>query len=192
MATSTSVTRRHAPTDPRSLSTRECLPPGNPSLSLSQLVDVFSFGITLYEMIAHTQPWGERDRQEVLQAVARGERPWGGETDSSPEAVQLDDGGETPREWCDLMRHCCEQDPTRRPSFSAILESLKRMLDEHNAPAERMKQEVREQALLQPRFESYAGAQALPGPRRGQDPPVGLPEAQPGAEPLLPRRSTVV
>jgi hypothetical protein len=65
------------------------------------------------------------------------------------------------------------------------------MVDEHNAPAERMKQEVREQALLQPRFESYAGAQALPGARRGRDPPVGLPEAQPGAEPLH-RRNTVV
>jgi len=99
----------------------------------SQKVDVYAFGIVLYEILTHEPPWesasvetGGGASRTVFEKVAAGERP----------AVAVDRKASMPL-WCPLMEACWHQSPSERPSFGFIIETLCGLLDEtRNANAE--------------------------------------------------------
>jgi len=75
------------------------------------LIDVFSFGIILWEMVSRASPWDGEASHIVTAKIKRGDRP------QMPEKVNR--GIET------LINRCWAQDPTKRPNFSDIMGSLK-------------------------------------------------------------------
>eukprot|EP00656_Telonema_subtile_P046449 TRINITY_DN52915_c0_g1_i1.p1 TRINITY_DN52915_c0_g1~~TRINITY_DN52915_c0_g1_i1.p1 ORF type:complete len:245 (+),score=46.56 TRINITY_DN52915_c0_g1_i1:107-841(+) len=91
----------------------------------SHKVDVYSFGVLLWEFIAHRAPWSHLDSGEtlserefddlVIRCVAQGER-----LEISQEARAC-----VPEGWCSLLLECQAQDPEDRPSFKAIGARLK-------------------------------------------------------------------
>ena len=66
------------------------------------------------EMVNMAPPWQGMTREEVTSAVAAGERPL-----VAPELA-----ASAPTGWIELMEQCWNQDPTNRPSFDAIHDTL--------------------------------------------------------------------
>eukprot|EP01056_Protomagalhaensia_sp_Gyna25_P004689 Protomagalhaensia_sp_Gyna_25__4688@NODE_447_length_3404_cov_63_538187_g343_i0_p2_GENE_NODE_447_length_3404_cov_63_538187_g343_i0NODE_447_length_3404_cov_63_538187_g343_i0_p2_ORF_typecomplete_len254_score33_25Pkinase_Tyr/PF07714_17/7_5e60Pkinase/PF00069_25/6_8e47Pkinase_fungal/PF17667_1/4_6e08Kinaselike/PF14531_6/1_5e02Kinaselike/PF14531_6/0_0013Kdo/PF06293_14/0_013_NODE_447_length_3404_cov_63_538187_g343_i02701031 len=85
--------------------------------SYSELVDVYSYGIILYELCSDTLPYQELNYLEphaIGQVVAvEGRRP---------ETSRL--RPDCPRELRDLMVRCWSQDPNHRPPFQYIIKVL--------------------------------------------------------------------
>lgn len=80
-------------------------------------VDVYTFGILLYEILAQRLAWDDIDRDtELYTAVAQGRRP------TLPVDV-----GQCPRGYYDLIEKCWHQDPSQRPSMLHVLQCLKEM-----------------------------------------------------------------
>ena len=137
-------------------------------VSYNEGIDVYSFGITMHEMMVHAQPWHDvASSQDVLEAVAKGRRPWDRQDDGDAGAQWA-----APSGWCGLMQRCCAQDPTQRPAFTAVLEELAPMMAREEQAAVAVKLD---EARWPGRHLSFTG-----GGR------------QLAGEPLLPRRSTVV
>jgi serine/threonine protein kinase len=84
-------------------------------------MDVFAFGVILWEIMAQAAPWGGmKDAFAVREAVNRGRRPRAeGETAMRAEA---------PMGYCELMDACWHQDMEARPSFEDCFDILERML----------------------------------------------------------------
>jgi len=78
--------------------------------SLSPAVDVFSFGVTLWEMCTAELPWRGVRCEQVMRLVSAGQRP------------PL--GSDFPPGLPDLIRSCWAQDATDRPSFRDITRVL--------------------------------------------------------------------
>ena len=73
--------------------------------------DVYSFGITLYELITELPPWPKfTNAFQLFKAVIRGERP------EMPPSV--------PSNWKKLITKCWEQEPDCRPTFAEICDVL--------------------------------------------------------------------
>lgn len=87
-------------------------------VSYGQKVDVFSFGVTMYEVISHRVPWDGVPIEEIFRRVHTGERP---STLASPE--------DAPDRWVALMKACWDQSPDKRPEFDFILKELRGMSD---------------------------------------------------------------
>ncbi|KAH3756596.1 serine/threonine-protein kinase STY46 [Pelomyxa schiedti] len=72
----------------------------------TQSVDVFSFGLILWEMIARILPWSEFHQATVLLKKIQGERP------TLPPAHP---------DICDLVKKCWAHTPSARPTFAEVL-----------------------------------------------------------------------
>ncbi|ONK55303.1 uncharacterized protein A4U43_UnF5270 [Asparagus officinalis] len=77
--------------------------------------DVYSFGVILWELLTMQQPWSGLSPAQVVGAVAFQNRRLSIPQNVSPELVAL-------------MESCWADDPKQRPSFSSIVDSLKKML----------------------------------------------------------------
>lgn len=99
--------------------------------------DVFSFGIVLWEMVmrclsgTYHKPYSEHknlkyDFQVLIQTAKNGLRPTIHPSNPSP--------------FTKLMQQCWEADPEKRPSFEAVLESLKQIKKLFDDEQQRKKQ----------------------------------------------------
>ncbi|XP_054796181.1 serine/threonine-protein kinase CTR1 isoform X2 [Prosopis cineraria] len=93
---------------------------GEPSNEKS---DVYSFGVILWELVTMQQPWNGLSPAQVVGAVAFQNRKLAIPPNISPVLASL-------------MESCWDDDPKNRPSFSSIVESLKKLL---RSPAEMIK-----------------------------------------------------
>eukprot|EP00957_Ditylum_brightwellii_P131286 10013049-Ditylum_brightwellii.AAC.1 len=82
-------------------------------------VDVYSFGMVLWELYECKQPFSEMlSRFDIMDAVRKGVRP-----PISPSCPEL---------YKDLIIKCVSQDPKLRPTFSFIVNRLERELERLN------------------------------------------------------------
>ncbi|GAA0166821.1 non-receptor serine/threonine protein kinase [Lithospermum erythrorhizon] len=77
--------------------------------------DVYSFGVILWELVTMQQPWNGLSPAQVVGAVAFQNR-------------RLVIPQNTPPVLTSLMESCWSDDPTQRPSFTSIVETLKKLL----------------------------------------------------------------
>lgn len=89
--------------------------------------DVYSFGITLYELWTRCDPYAGEEVNAVVRDVAR----------PPPSAMRviwkrpvLPEGHQVPQRVISLMEDCWHQDPARRPSFQAIAGTLRNIEEE--------------------------------------------------------------
>ncbi|KAG6699236.1 hypothetical protein I3842_08G057700 [Carya illinoinensis] len=85
---------------------------GEPSNEKS---DVYSFGVILWELVTMQQPWSGLSPAQVVGAVAFQNRKLVIPQNVSPVLASL-------------MESCWADDPVQRPSFTSIVESLKKLL----------------------------------------------------------------
>jgi hypothetical protein len=79
---------------------------------VSQAIDVYAFGIIVWEMCSCMIPWAGLPEQAIMFKVAmKGERP----------TVER---GRWPGWACDLMEACWHQDPKQRPTMADVLARL--------------------------------------------------------------------
>lgn len=84
----------------------------------TQAVDVYSFGIILWESMSLRPPWKEFKRYfDVWENVKNGHRP----------SVDADQAADAPTGFVVLMSDCWHQDPARRPSFDVVHKTLRVM-----------------------------------------------------------------
>jgi len=80
----------------------------------NQKVDVYSFGITLWEMLTGKLPFKGISKQEFMdEVVGKGFRP------AVPKSL--------PPVLGNLLRDCWDANPLKRPSFESILGTLRAM-----------------------------------------------------------------
>ncbi|KAI3806683.1 hypothetical protein L1987_22597 [Smallanthus sonchifolius] len=77
--------------------------------------DVYSFGVILWELVTMQQPWNGLSPAQVVGAVAFQNR-------------KLTIPMNTPPALTSLMESCWADDPTQRPTFKSIVNSLKKLL----------------------------------------------------------------
>ena len=94
----------------KSFGTASCMAPEeHRNEVISPAVDVYSYGVMLWEMLTHGIPFEGRDPVQIIYAVAmKGERPVIPE--GTPSALET------------LIERCWAQDPTDRPTFAEIVE----------------------------------------------------------------------
>ncbi|CAL0305608.1 unnamed protein product [Lupinus luteus] len=85
--------------------------------------DVYSFGVILWELVTMQQPWSGLIPAQVVGAVAFQNRKLAVPQNISPALASL-------------MESCWADDPSQRPSFASIVDSLKKLL---KSPAEKIK-----------------------------------------------------
>jgi len=134
-------------------------------------IDTYSFGIVMWEILTHQQPWADtRSPLEVYKRVALGERP------PITEAIEAQ---ELPG-WCKLMRECWDQRPDHRPSFEQILGRLDEIalacppmdMNAQRVHTRRCTDEIQlstspDVKFILPRGEIYARSQTCPKRPRG-------------------------
>ena len=90
------------------------------TLTYSQSVDVYSFGIILWEAMELKAPWSVKKYQKwtftIFDDVEAGKRP--------PITNELT----APQDYVDLVKECWHHDPDSRPTFPIVKERLKQML----------------------------------------------------------------
>eukprot|EP00803_Ostreobium_quekettii_P011670 evm.model.scf_682EXC.10 EVM.evm.TU.scf_682EXC.10 scf_682EXC:53115-55517(-) len=84
---------------------------------LTPAVDVYSFGILMWELMSGHRPYPGKSQREIMLAVIDGCRPAITE-DFFPEYV-------------DMLNMCWDQDYSKRPSFPMLIDTLMKMLDKH-------------------------------------------------------------
>ncbi|KAG2381441.1 hypothetical protein C9374_006430 [Naegleria lovaniensis] len=82
---------------------------------LTSAVDIFAFGIVLYEIFTQRNPWKGTQPKTILEKVANGERP-----ELSPQFVLVPQQVEI----AELISWCWKQDPLERPNISQVLNAL--------------------------------------------------------------------
>ncbi|KAI9335257.1 kinase-like domain-containing protein [Obelidium mucronatum] len=76
--------------------------------------DVYSFGVTVFEILAEVQPFNDCSDITMLPTwIQRGERP-----NCEPDKIPEDSW-----EWA-LIKECWDQDPSKRPSFESIVTTI--------------------------------------------------------------------
>ena len=89
-------------------------------VTLCRGLQVYAFGITMYEMLVHAQPWHGSNSDDIFRKVNAGERP------AMPEFLA---GVEV--RWCQIMKKCWHQDPHQRPDFPTILAQMHELEPQH-------------------------------------------------------------
>ncbi len=80
------------------------------------MVDVYSFGIVLWEIWARDQPFKDlKTIWAIRAAVVEGVRP------PVP--------GDAPTAFSELMQQCWQAEPAARPSFTSCLQALSRITE---------------------------------------------------------------
>ena len=79
-------------------------------------VQVYAFGIFLYEIIAHRIPWDKSGHSDVFKAVSSGQRPTLSHLVSGSDHV--------PQGWIAMMESCWREIPEQRPSFPDLSNML--------------------------------------------------------------------
>jgi serine/threonine protein kinase len=88
--------------------------------SYNEKVDVWSFGMILYELTTNTIPFKYcRNAFLVYEEVTLNKK-----TPPIPEGIEIDST------LHDLMKQCWNWDPQQRPSFSEIVQTLKKSLSQ--------------------------------------------------------------
>lgn len=78
-------------------------------------VDIYSFGIVMYETLALRKPWKESRALDIFTAVRDGRRP----------AVEKSKTDTAPKKFVKLMNSCTTQDPKCRPTIDLVQNTLK-------------------------------------------------------------------
>mmetsp|Transcript_50183 Transcript_50183/g.117859 ORF Transcript_50183/g.117859 Transcript_50183/m.117859 type:complete len:490 (-) Transcript_50183:109-1578(-) len=87
---------------------------------ITEKVDLYSFGILLWEMYTGRLPWSDKNCHQMIHTVCvTGERP-----------PMLPD---TPPAFAELIRNCWAPKPDRRPTFAVCKERLRLLAAEHKA-----------------------------------------------------------
>ena len=84
----------------------------------SKEVDMYAFGIVVYEVITGTRPYGKRKLMEIPSLTVQGLRP------SKPEDPMPAGFGQGTWEFAE---RCWDEDQTERPSARAALEHFERV-----------------------------------------------------------------
>jgi serine/threonine protein kinase len=89
---------------------------GEDKAKYTQAVDVYSFGIVMWEVMTRHAPWKKYKRFfEVWKRVLKGERP----------RIRDRDAENAPRGYMELMKDCWSQNPSKRPSFVVALQTIR-------------------------------------------------------------------
>mmetsp|Transcript_135895 Transcript_135895/g.290447 ORF Transcript_135895/g.290447 Transcript_135895/m.290447 type:complete len:305 (-) Transcript_135895:26-940(-) len=91
--------------------------------SYNEKVDVYSYGMVLFEIICRREPFSEVPGEFIVSMVSSGERPDYKEH-ARPDCPEL---------VIELMKQCWAQDPESRPPFSEVLMHLQQLDSEHGA-----------------------------------------------------------
>ena len=83
--------------------------------SYSEKADVFSFGIIMHELASRQPPYYGIDRKEVAKNVSN-------KPEYRPQISR-----NYPKEWVELMVKCWDHNPTKRPSYSEIIDMLTKL-----------------------------------------------------------------
>jgi parallel beta-helix repeat protein len=82
-------------------------------------IDVYSFGMVLYELITHQVPYANaKDSQHVMSMTMNGERP------IIPNEQEIRNSDKIMNELIDLFYRCTELDPDLRPTFHDLTKIL--------------------------------------------------------------------
>ncbi|KAI7844962.1 hypothetical protein COHA_001609 [Chlorella ohadii] len=81
---------------------------------LSPAVDIYSFGVLLWEMMSGCRAWADMSSLQILAAITTGRQ------------LQVSDSW--PRRIQSLISRCLDSNPKERPSATAVLEELELML----------------------------------------------------------------
>lgn len=92
---------------------------GEDKAKYTQAVDMYSFGVVMWEVMTRHAPWKKYKRFfEVWKRVLQGERP----------RIRDRDAENAPRGFLRLMKDCWSQNPSSRPSFIVALQTLRVMI----------------------------------------------------------------
>lgn len=125
---------------------------GEKKLHYDNKIDVYSFGIIMWECLALSQPWthdGTRFETgpinaKIMNAVEAGERP-----PIRPEQAAL-----APSGFVDLMKRCWDSDPIARPRFLKILHLLQDMERDASVYASKTEKELKRVSVERARVNS--------------------------------------
>ncbi|CAD7700036.1 unnamed protein product [Ostreobium quekettii] len=87
---------------------------------MTPAVDVYSFGMLLWEMVSGSRAFSGKHRNDIMVTVVDGRRP------SIP--------SHCPTKFASLIRACWQQDNTRRPTFKKIVGQLQRLASTYSSP----------------------------------------------------------
>merc|ERR1719253_1152850 len=94
---------------------------GKKTAVYSPKVDVYSYGIILWEFLELSAPWSHASKYkfptQIYDAVERGERPPIAATEAS-----------APGGFVALLKRCWDQDPIKRPVFDKIKDDLDQIM----------------------------------------------------------------
>ncbi|GIL56613.1 hypothetical protein Vafri_11948 [Volvox africanus] len=82
--------------------------------TVSRAVDVYSFGVLLWQMYTGSRPWSGLTHSQIIMLIGSGE-------------ARLLFPHNTPSSYEALMRACTDRDPEKRPTFTEVLKVLEEM-----------------------------------------------------------------
>ena len=107
----------------------------NDSCEYTDKIDVYSFGIVMWEMITAQLPFEDQEIEAKLKQLILG----GGRPPIPPSC---------PKFFAKLIQKCWDHNPDKRPSFQQLLHALENYKEKQNS--ESLSQNLAEQSLLAP------------------------------------------
>jgi len=94
------------------------------NIQYSMNVDVYSFGVLMYELVSHRTPWDGVELSKIYECVVAGDRP------QTPAAAWVG----APKWWKPMMEQCWADAPSERPCFKTIHNILAIQHQDHKCP----------------------------------------------------------